>query len=160
MVNVKMAKPQTSRNRARLALNSGEFAPVGSSAVMYGEMSWRVGSCKRPNESQKMPKRPMVIIEKKLPIIHSPIIPTMSSMAPKKKIPLPEDIKSDLQVCGKDKCQGRENLFAEMAVGFSTHAIGDAPDAPPQPMRIMAKEKPAMLKLEQSVVCSSWLEQL
>jgi hypothetical protein len=89
MKKVKRAKPQTTRYMAMTALKAGDASPVGSSAVAYGAPSCSVGSCSMPKEPQKTANRPITIIGKKLPMIHSKTMAKMSSTGPtKKKMPL------------------------------------------------------------------------
>ena len=89
MKKVKSAKPQTSRYTPITALYPGEASPVGSSAVAYGAPSCSVGSWSIPKDPQKTANRPMTIIGKKLPMIHSKTMAKIRSTGPtKKKMPL------------------------------------------------------------------------
>lgn len=91
------------RYRAIAALNAGAVVPVGSSNVAYGAPSARVGSWRTPNESQKTENKPMTIIEKKLPMIHSKTMAKVRRRGPvKKKIPLRSTSRQyeDFQVPG------------------------------------------------------------
>lgn len=91
MKKVSSANPQTSRYSAMTALYAGDAMPsaILSPVVEYAAARPKVGSCSMPNESQNTAKRPMTIIGKKLPMIHSKISARMSKTGPvKKKIPL------------------------------------------------------------------------
>lgn len=87
--NVSSAKPQTTKYSAIAALNAGEVVPVGSALVAKGEPRLRLGSCSMPKESQKTENRPITIIGKKLPMIHSKIMAKVRRSGPvKKNMPL------------------------------------------------------------------------
>lgn len=82
--NVPKAKPQTTKYKAITAFISFEVAPPG-----YASARPRVGSCRRPNDSQKTQKRPQTIIGKNCDCIQRNIVERRRSTGPvKKNMPL------------------------------------------------------------------------
>jgi hypothetical protein len=78
--------------------------------------------------SQKTAKRPITIMGKKFPIIHSNTMAKMRRTGPtKKKIPLYQD--------GSARFAIQERREEEVGV----YTTGDSPEAPPQPIMTMEK---------------------
>ena len=129
---------------ATVELYSGDEIPVGSAVLAYAAPSCSVGSCRTPKESQNTAKRPMTIMGKKFPMIHSNTMAKTSKTGPtKKKIPLCEFVRHGWR---RERASEPERC-ATAWWKVVTYTTGPKPAAPPHPIRTMANVKVEITKL-------------